>query len=259
MQSFITGVPDVAGTGVESRELTYRDHRIHYLAAGSDGPPVVLVHGGASDCTDWIPTMSALSDRFTMFAPDLPGFGRSDRNDTGYFLTDFFAFLEWFMGELGLRKAALVGHSFGARVCLGLALEHPEMVSRLVLVDAAGLGKTSRLGVVLLTFFNTARKLLRKPLPSPTFLAHEGDDPDWACVSDLPKLHVPALLVWHERDPYISLRNARRAVELIPDARLEVMPGYGHAPHRAYADAFYRLVTEFLDGAGPRDKGPRGT
>ena len=250
MQSFINKPPELAGTGVQSREVRYRDHRIHYLTAGSGGPPLVLVHGGASDCTDWVPTMSALSDRFTMYAPDLPGFGRSDRRETGYYLTDFFEFLEEFVSLMGVERTALVGHSFGARVCLGVALERPDLVSRLVMVDGAGLGKTSWFGVALLTAFDKARQLLHKPLLNPTFLTREGDDPDWACVEDLPKLRVPTLLIWRQRDPYLPLDNARRAVDLIPDARLEIMPGLGHAPHRTYADAFYRLVREFLDGTG---------
>lgn len=249
MQSYISGPPDIAGTGIESREMVYRDHLVHYLAAGT-GPPVIFLHGGASDCTDWIPAMFALSGKFTMYAPDLPGFGRSQRNGTGYYLTDFIEFLEEFIRTQGLEKAALVGHSFGGRVCLGVALEHPEMVDRLVLVDAAGMGKTSLLGLVLVTFFDRVRKLLRKPLPNPTFLSRDGDDPDWACVEDLPNVKVPALIIWHRLDPYLSVANARRAVKMMPDAVLEVMPGYGHAPHRAHAETFYRLLVDFVNGTG---------
>jgi pimeloyl-ACP methyl ester carboxylesterase len=229
---------------IESREATIGGHPIFYLAAGN-GPPIILLHGGASDCSEWVPAMKALSGRFSLYAPDLPGFGRSYRNGDGYYLDDFTRFLEEFAVSHGLDRLTLAGHSFGGRVCLGLALKRPELIERLVLVDAAGLGKTSRLGIALLSFFNGLRRLLGKRQLNPNFLASEGDDPDWACVADLPRINIPTLIIWNRWDPYLPLDNARRAVELMPDARLQVMPGYGHAPHRAHAEIFYRLVKKF--------------
>ena len=245
MQSVITEPLELDGSGIESREIIYKDHKVHYLSAGT-GPPVICLHGGASDGTDWIPTMQALGDRFSFYAPDIIGFGRSNRNGTGYYLTDFIAFLEDFMTGLGIESGFLVGHSFGARVCLGVALDRPEMVKKMVLVDAAGLGKNSRFGLIMLNGFNLARRLLRKPQPQPTFLSYEGDDPDWACVADLPRVTAPTLLIWNEHDMYLPLDNARQALKLMPDARLEVMQGYGHAPHRTHDATFYRLLVEFF-------------
>jgi pimeloyl-ACP methyl ester carboxylesterase len=229
---------------IEGREATIAGHPVHYLNAGG-GPPLILLHGGASDCTDWIPAMEALGADFTIYAPDLPGFGRSHRNGEGYYLEDFVTFLEEFILAHGLERVILGGHSFGGRICLGLVLRRPDLAERLVLVDSAGFGKTSLTGVVLLTFFNRLRSVLGKRQLSPNFLVDEGDDPHWACVADLPVIKTPALIIWSRWDPYLSIRNARKAAELLPDARLEVMPGYGHAPHRRYAETFYRLLKEF--------------
>lgn len=222
-------------------------YQAHYLKAGS-GPPVLLLHGGASDSRDWLITMAALSHRYTLYAPDLIGFGRNERNSEGYYLSDFCDYILEFMDALGLESSALAGHSFGGRICLDIALQHPEKVSRLVLADSSGLGKVSRFGTALLTGFWLARKLFRIPQPYPKFLAREGDDPDWACTDSLPELRTPTLIIWKRHDPYLPLAMARRAVERLPDARLAVIPGWGHAPHRKNGDVFVRYVLDFLAG-----------
>jgi pimeloyl-ACP methyl ester carboxylesterase len=231
--------------GIESLKLNVNRHQAHYLKAGN-GPPVVLIHGGASDSRDWIHTMLNLSHRYCLYAPDLIGFGQSDRDQDGYYMKDFSDFLEEFINMLGLERVSLAGHSFGARICLEIALRHPEKVRKLVLVDAAGLGKVSRLGNVILTGFWVLRKLLRHKQPYPQFLVSEGEDFHWLCVDKLPELKTPTLLIWKRHDIYLPLAIARRAEKLIPEAKLVVMPGFGHAPHGQNKEAFNRLLLDFL-------------
>lgn len=233
---------------IEHRTITIAEHNIHYLAAGT-GQPVVLLHGGASDSRDWPPLMASLADHFSFYAPDIIGFGQSQRNGDGYYLSDFIDFIEEFIISLGLERPCLIGHSLGGRLALGLTLKRPDLVRKIVLVDAAGLGKTSVLGLVLVTFFNKLRDVLGRPQPAPQFRGREGEDRDWACLEALPDIRVPTLLVWKRHDPYLPLSNARQALQLIPDARLEVFPGIGHAPHRGHMEAFGRLVTDFFEGA----------
>jgi pimeloyl-ACP methyl ester carboxylesterase len=231
---------------IESLRLEVNGHRVHYRKAGN-GPPVMLIHGGASDSRDWVNTMEALAGHYGLYAPDLIGFGLSERNSTGYYLSDFSEFLLGFIEKLGLERPALVGHSFGARVCLEVALHHPEKLSRLVLVDAAGLGKVSRFGNALLTAFWALRRLWRQPQPYPKFLSHDGEDPKWLCTDELPGLRVPTLIVWKRHDLYLPISIARRAEALIPGARLAVLPGYGHAPHGQNPQAFNSLLLDFLN------------
>lgn len=233
-------------TGIEALKLNVNGLRTHYLKTGS-GPPVVVVHGGASDSRDWLATMNALSYRYTLYAPDLIGFGQNDRNEEGYYLSDFSDFIRGFINTLQLEKPVLVGHSFGARVCLDVALQNQEQVRKLVLIDASGLGKITRFGSSLMTFFWALRKILRRPQPYPKFLVKEGDDYSQVSAAKLARLTAPTLLIWKRYDPYLPLSLARRAEKLIPGARLEVMPGYGHAPHKQNNAAFNRLLLDFLD------------
>jgi pimeloyl-ACP methyl ester carboxylesterase len=234
--------------GIESLRLRINRHGIHYLKAGR-GRPVVLLHGGASDSRDWVDTMAALSHRFTFYAPDLLGFGQSERDEKGYYLTDFSDFVLGFIDALQLKRVALVGHSFGARVCLDVALKRQDGVSRLVLADASGLGDMSRLGNVLFTTFWVLRKLLGRPQPFPKFLAKEGDDYNEVGDDALRRLTIPTLLVWKRHDLYLPVAIACRAEKLIPGAKLVVLPGFGHAPNKQNRDTFNRLLVEFLDGS----------
>ncbi len=232
-------------TGIESLHLDIKGQRAHYLKAGS-GLPVVLLHGGASDCRDWLGTMAALSHRFTLYAPDLIGFGRSEKNEAGYYLSDFIEFTEEFVKKLGLENPDMVGHSFGGRVGAGVAVRDRVKIRRLVLIDTSGLGKVTGFGNALFTGFWALRKLLGRPQPFPRFLAKDGEDYNWVGDEELRSLQPSTLLIWKRHDPYFPVSLARRAVKLIPGARLEVLPGFGHAPARQNINAFTRVLLDFL-------------
>jgi pimeloyl-ACP methyl ester carboxylesterase len=246
MNNANSDVLDTATDGiVENLTTTVNGAKAHYLKAGS-GPPVVLFHGGASDSRDWLETMEALAHSYTVLAPDMIGFGQSDRSKPGYYLSDFTEFATGFIHELGYDSQALVGHSLGGRVCLEIALLHPEKVRQLVLIDTVGFGRLARWGMYIGAFMYWLRRFLRMPQPYPRYLKHVHEDREWMCLDMLPQLKPPTLLIWNERDPYYSVSQAARAVELIPDAHLEIFPGYGHAPHMKSRERFNSLLLDFL-------------
>ncbi|HPL63201.1 MAG: alpha/beta fold hydrolase [Syntrophales bacterium] len=114
--------------------------KLRYWSAGLQGPPLVLIHGLGASAEIWKENISALSRSFRVFAPDLPGFGRSEKPDAEYsprFLLD--SVLD-FMAAAGLERASLAGLSLGGGIALMCAIKHPEKVDKLVLVGSAGLG-----------------------------------------------------------------------------------------------------------------------
>lgn len=230
---------------VESFRLSVNGHQAHYLKAGSDNP-VVLLHGGASDSRDWLGTLDVLAPSYTCYAPDLIGYGCSEGMKEGYYLSDFVEFAMGFTEALGLHSSVMVGHSLGGRVCLEIALRYPERVRRLVLINTAGFSKLGRWGALLGTLAWQGRRLLRLRQPYPKFLKENGKYSDWVCLNELPSLRVPTLVVWSRHDLYYSLAGARKAVELMPEARLEVLPCRGHAPHVRRRDSFNRVLLDFL-------------
>jgi pimeloyl-ACP methyl ester carboxylesterase len=116
--------------------------QIHHTHGGRGSPPVVLIHGlGSAGYMEWRYTMPSLAARHRIFAPDLPGFGRSQKPRTRYGISFFARVVAGYMESRRLRNAVIVGSSMGGRIALELALHHPARVSRLVLVNALGLGR----------------------------------------------------------------------------------------------------------------------
>lgn len=108
---------------------------LHYVTAGR-GPAAVLVHGLGGFAESWRHNLEALGARFTVYAVDLPGFGRSGKPRARYTLTFFANAIRGFLDVLGIGRAALVGHSLGGAAAVTCALVHPGRVERLALVSA---------------------------------------------------------------------------------------------------------------------------
>jgi pimeloyl-ACP methyl ester carboxylesterase len=238
--------PQSSANGVETLTLKVGDDSIFLRKAG-EGPPVLLLHGGACDSADWVETMVPLSGSYTFYAPDLVGYGQSDRNRDGYYLSDFTDSTKGLIEALGLDSPlVIVGHSLGGRVALDIALNHPDKVRKLALIDTTGFSRLARWGSFLGTMAYLIRRLPGRPQPYPRFMMENGAVPDWVCLDRLPELKMPILILWNRRDPYYTVKGALRAKELMPQAQLEIMPRYGHAPHRTERDSFNKLLAAFL-------------
>ncbi len=125
---------------MELQELTIHDQRMTYRTAG-EGPVLLLIHGMAGSATTWKQVMPALSERFTVVAPDLLGHGRSDKPAGDYSLGAFASTLRDLLVALGPEHATMVGQSLGGGVAMQLAYQYPERCERLVLVGSGGLGR----------------------------------------------------------------------------------------------------------------------
>jgi pimeloyl-ACP methyl ester carboxylesterase len=112
-----------------------------YMAEG-EGSPVVLVHGMGGSASGWLPSFSAFAAQHRVYAMDLVGHGRTNMVEEASLDAAYLAgFVKDFMAELKIERAHLVGHSMGGAVSLQLAIDYPERVNKLVLVDSSGLGK----------------------------------------------------------------------------------------------------------------------
>lgn len=89
----------------------------------------------------WLKNLRILSRHYTVYAPDLPGFGSSQPLSTHIELSEFARFIDDFTQALGLQDFYLVGHSVGGGIALQYALEHPVRIKRLAIVNSMCLGK----------------------------------------------------------------------------------------------------------------------
>jgi pimeloyl-ACP methyl ester carboxylesterase len=108
--------------------------RQHYLEAG-DGPPVVLLHGFPETSYAWRFQIPELARKYRVIAPDLRGYGETDKPATGYDKRTMANDLRELMQVLDIPKIALVGHDRGARVATRFAKDFPYLLDRLVVMD----------------------------------------------------------------------------------------------------------------------------
>lgn len=111
-----------------------------YWVAGDKGSPVILVHGLGGSIENWVKNIEPLAQRHQVYAPDLKGFGRTDKAPLLRKLDELMQFISDFMEVHQIGKASLVGNSLGGGLVLQFAVNYPQKIDKLVLVDNAGMG-----------------------------------------------------------------------------------------------------------------------
>jgi pimeloyl-ACP methyl ester carboxylesterase len=252
--------------------------RIGYEQAGI-GQPLVLLHGGFGfDSRSWRRQIDALSDRYLVVAWDAPGCGRSSDPPPSFRLPDYADCLAGFIAALGLSRPHVLGLSFGGTLALQLIDRYPGIPRTLILAGAyAGWAgslppdeverRVARLaadmqrppdewipGYIpgLLTeaappeVVDEVRSLMSGVRPAANRTMLEGmAEADLRDV--LPRVDVPTLLLYGDRDSRSSVEVGRALHEGIPGSRLVILPGVGHLSSVEAAADFNREVRAFLD------------
>ncbi|ENY5058605.1 alpha/beta hydrolase [Salmonella enterica] len=118
----------------KTRQLSDRQMRVSYLEAG-EGETLVLIHGVGMNAAFWYPQIEALSRYFRVIAVDMPGHGNSDAFRHPVTLTDYVVWMNDFLCTLPERRFAVAGHSMGALITSGLAIDYPQRVSHAVVIS----------------------------------------------------------------------------------------------------------------------------
>lgn len=239
-----------------------------------DGRPVVALHGWSGSVKSFWPVAERLAPLgYTVHLIDLPGFGQSDLPPQVWGVEDYQRFVLAYLDDRQIERAGILGHSFGGRVGLMLAAEHPERVTRMVLADAAGL-RTS------LSLRQRARNLMaRTARQALNSLGMEGlrtrlqdgynrryASEDYLNAGPLretflrvieqdlsahaARVKAPTVLIWGSQDKDTPLWQGRRLEELIPDAGLIVFEGAGHFSYLERLHDFIRIVDHFFSDGG---------
>lgn len=217
----------------------------------------MLVHGLAGSGRWWSRNVAALAERRRVFVVDLPGYGDSTAG-VPFSPADASRFLLAWADRVGIDRAAWVGHSMGGRAVAGLAVDAPDRVSRLVLVDAtvfaAGPEWPVSVRGLLLTLRHAAPSLL--PVVAGDVLRSGPlttlrSTRDVLATGNSDRLHAiaaPTLLLWGEHDRLVPPIVGRRIAMRIPGARFAVIPGADHAPMWGKHEAFNQVVAGFISG-----------
>jgi pimeloyl-ACP methyl ester carboxylesterase len=240
--------------------------RTRYVVRGS-GPAVLVLHGWGASIEAVHPILTGLSPVGTVYALDLPGFGQTDIPVDPWGVEEYQEFVAAFMDGLSIESPAVVGHSNGGRIAIRMAATEPARVSRLVLVDSAGIRPKRTLRWYRRVGMAKVGKYAARFLGAPGERAREllvgrAGSADYAAAGPLrptlvklvntdlrslmPSITVPTLLVWGSEDTDTPISDARLMERLIPDAGVVVLEGAGHFSYIDQPAAFARIVSHFL-------------
>lgn len=255
-------------------------------AGPAKAPTVLLVHGlGQNGFTDWLPVIPQLALRYRVLALDLPGFGYSASPPGKYSPRNYARVLSALLARHANGPAIVIGHSLGGAVALRLAADHPEQVSKLVLVNAAGiLQRTAFVKHSLVPSWTEAMPpILREPaarvrdwgnaaiervfgLPRDPTRVLRASDLAWALLlkdrsnvnaalalidedfsAAVHTVRQPVHILWGEADTVAPLRTGQLLAKRLPRAQLATLPGVGHTPMETAAENLLALLAFALD------------
>lgn len=236
-------------------------YEIHALDIGSGAEPLVLLHGLSGSGRWWHRNLAGLSADRRVLVPDMIGFGRTRCPGPIPTIAELAGILDRWMEHLGVPSAHVAGHSMGGQIAIHLAARFPQRVSRLVLVDSAGLHPAptprtlARFAADILppvrwgdpTFLPIIlRDSLRAgPRSITRSIAHIFTD---NVGSLLEQVAAPTLVLWGKRDSFVPLEHARELRSRIPDSQLVVLERAAHNPMVDCPLEFNQAVVRFLQG-----------
>lgn len=257
----------------------------NYIMEGS-GDPLILIHGsgpGVTAYANWRGVIPDFAEHFTCYAPDTLGFGYTEFPDDidGFSMDRWVAHLIGFMDELGIKKAHLVGNSYGGALSLAIATRHPERVGGIVLMGAAGrteFNLTQGLAEVwgYEPSLDNMRDLMRIFAHDPALVKEEivrsryeasirpGAQEKYSSLFPEPRqrwlrelstsddalsaLQNHTLIIHGREDVIVPLECSIRFNAVIPNSELHVFGNCGHWTQIEMRERFVELVIPFFKG-----------
>ena len=264
--------------------ISVNSQNIRYIDAGS-GLPLVFIHGFGASIFSWRKNLEPLSTYHRVCAPDLPGFGYSDKPlDADYSIDAYADFMIQFMDRLKIEKAVLVGHSLGGGIALLTSLKYPDRVLALVLLDAEAYPITPplMLKVAKLPGIRSVvhraigewvvRVSLQRSFHDPSliteplikeyyrpFLTENGKAApirvlqamDFEKLQELPgryrNIKKKTLIIWGREDQISGIHLARKLKKDLPNSRLRIIPECGHLVQEEKPEVVNRAIIRFAN------------
>jgi len=206
---------------------------------------IVFLHGWANSSEVFIPLSYYLKNDFSIFAPDLPGFGKSPI-EKPMALKDYADFVCKFIKDNQIEKPIIVGHSFGGAIAAKLAILHPEVMLKLILIGASSIREPNLKTRLLRKIAGIAKYFIPKKARKFILKIFGLDTSDYALIdnpllketfkiiikenlaAELSFIKIPTLVIWGDKDTETPLKEGEKIAKLIPNAKLEIIENVGH-------------------------------
>ena len=258
-KAFTEEMVDVVGTKIQ-------------VIKGGSGEPLVLLHGAGGN-SGWLNYVQALSDKFTVYMPNHPGYGKSDRPEWLETMADLASFYTWFLEEQGLEGTRAIGFSMGGWLASEIAANCRHAFSKLMLVDAAGIQpKRGEIAdIFIISPAQVTELLFHDPKQAPEYESIYGGEPtpEQADIAErnremavrlcwkpymydprlpglLSRVSIPTRIVWGANDRLIPLECGQMFNQAIPGSDLVVISDCGHVPQVEKTEEFVKTALDFL-------------
>ena len=252
------------------------DHPIHFVEKGK-GPALIFLHGLGGDWTRWKAVIDPLSRNYRVIALDLLGFGRSDKPEIEYTERVLAGSLEKFMKDRGIGRATIVGNSMGAGVAYGFAVDHPERIERLIIVNGGPTRCTElrknddpfilkqtrvidrestrkyfedlvfdKASITESVLDDLYRSRMKSTRATSSIVRSFVNGHGCLTTDEIRKIRVPTLFIWGKHDQLSSLDRAKKLHEEIPGSKLELIDDAAHLPHMEQPRKFVDALSTFL-------------
>lgn len=248
------------------------DVKLYYEDYGTEAP-LIFLHGLMGSSENWKPQVDHLKDKRRVIAVDLRGHGQSDKPRGNYSIKRFSEDLFSFVKELGIENAVIAGHSMGGIIALRFALDHQEIVEKLILIDSGArtpFGKKLLVSVskIILQISYKAfvkiylsgytfpkdyseskiREAQERVLKIPKYVVNScfSAVKEFDVTSELGNIIVPTLIIHGSDDKQQPLSQAKYMKERIPNSELVVLEGVGHATIVETPERVGKAIEKFI-------------
>lgn len=273
---------ELAGTAFEMSYQPVNGARTRVLRAGQ-GDPVVMLHGTSGHLEAFVRNVPSFASHFEVHALDMLGHGYTENPGGDLRIPRYVQHVIDYLDSRGIERASFIGESLGGWVSGRLAADHPERVSKLVLVAPGGTVANpavmdrirssttaavssndraltrQRLELLMHDPVNVSEELVdvrHTIYHRPEFVAGidqllclqkmENRVEDLLTAEQMAAITAPTLIVWGAQNPFGDVPEAQRMHASIPGSELEILPECGHWPQHEHSDRFNKLALKFL-------------
>ncbi|MEK7673568.1 MAG: alpha/beta hydrolase [Patescibacteria group bacterium] len=244
---------------------------MHQTTTSNHKQKILILHGWGGSSATW-QNCTALFDKtkYELFVPDLPGFGSTAAPDKPWNVQDYADYVQKLMKEKNLEKPICICHSFGGRIAIKLASQHPHIFAELFLVAAAGIKHPpslkirlfryiSKTGKWILNFLkleklaDKAKKLIYRAAHAKDYMKAEGTMKETFqnvinedLSHHLPDIKVKTHIIWGDLDSYVPVKDAFTMHQKIHGSTIDVFPGGTHGLHLRMPEKLVELIEKYL-------------
>ncbi len=260
---------------MKEKFITVNKSNIRYLEEGQSDRNIILLHGLGGYAERWISLIPHLSKKYHIFAPDLIGYGQSDKPSVDYTLEFFTKFVFDFIEALGIKKTFMIGTSLGGQIAVECTATQGPIIEKTVLISPAGImrkstptldaytmaalypnqesvknayqmmiGPDKQVSDISIERFITNMSRPNAKMVFLSTLLGLKNAPD--IFEKLERINVPTMIIWGKEDKLIPFEYSKQFVSSIKNCQFMPMEGCGHSPYVEDPEKLAEIIMKFF-------------